>query len=290
MLLVGLQQLRVRWLPTRTPAAAAAPTRFVLGPSRRRGATRNRPNVRPLVNGCVEECSRRKEVPERPPNSPFLDHVSGSLLLAKRSLKVCPSAPISRGGSYRSASGRRLPAAALCSQEIARRATLRPRRRKNKIPLAAPKRARAPPCPTPQPPPRERHAPQYPARRRYAPRARPQKCSRRTGETATAKTTYAGSHRARTPQRRRPRCRGTAARPTLSSARPKPTTRRDRRRTPRQPSRPRVPRARAPRPPLGERTCRPRPSPPKMKPRCRQPKARSRRRRRTRSRRPRSSP
>ena len=30
MLLVGLQQLRVRWLPTRTPAAAAAPTRPVL--------------------------------------------------------------------------------------------------------------------------------------------------------------------------------------------------------------------------------------------------------------------
>ena len=30
MLLVGLQLLRVRWLPTRTPAAAAAPTRPVL--------------------------------------------------------------------------------------------------------------------------------------------------------------------------------------------------------------------------------------------------------------------
>ena len=30
VLLVGLQQLRVRWLPTRTPAAAAAPTRPVL--------------------------------------------------------------------------------------------------------------------------------------------------------------------------------------------------------------------------------------------------------------------
>ena len=30
MLLVGLQLLRVRWLPTPTPAAAAAPTRPVL--------------------------------------------------------------------------------------------------------------------------------------------------------------------------------------------------------------------------------------------------------------------
>ena len=30
MLLVGLQRLRVRWLPTPTPAAAAAPTRPVL--------------------------------------------------------------------------------------------------------------------------------------------------------------------------------------------------------------------------------------------------------------------
>ena len=58
---------------------------------------------------------------------------------------------------------------------------------------------------------RVRHAPQYPARRRYAPRARPQKCSRRTGETVTTKTTYAGSHRARTPQRSRPHDCVTAA-------------------------------------------------------------------------------
>ena len=58
---------------------------------------------------------------------------------------------------------------------------------------------------------RVRHAPKYPARRRYAPRARPQKCSRRTGETVTTKTTYAGSHRARTPQRPRPHDCVTAA-------------------------------------------------------------------------------
>ena len=86
MLLVGLRQLRVRWLPTRTPAAAAAPTRFVLGPSRRRGATRNRPNFHPLVDGCVEECSRRKEVPKRPPNSPLVKHVLGRDV-AKASIK-----------------------------------------------------------------------------------------------------------------------------------------------------------------------------------------------------------
>ena len=59
---------------------------------------------------------------------------------------------------------------------------------------------------------RVRHAPKYPARRRYAPRARPQKCSRRTGETVTTKTTYAGSQRARTPPRPRPHdCAVTAA-------------------------------------------------------------------------------
>ena len=82
---------------------------------------------------------------------------------------------------------------------------------KKQIPLAVSQRARAPPCPPPQPPPRERHAPQYPARRRYAPRARPQKCSRRTGETVTTKTTYAGSQRARKPQRPRPHDCVTAA-------------------------------------------------------------------------------
>ena len=100
------------------------------------------------------------------------------------------------------------------------------------------------------------------------------------------KTTHAGSARARTPQRPRPRCRGTAARPNLARARPKPTTRHDRRHNERQKLRPRVPRARAPRPPLGERT---------WKPRCLPQKARRRPRpspqaRRTRSRRPRSSP
>ena len=43
----------------------------------------------------------------------------------------------------------------------------------------------------------------------------------------TPKTTYAGSQRARKPQRPRPHDCGTAARPTVSSARPEPTTRRD---------------------------------------------------------------
>ena len=56
------------------------------GPSRRRGATRNRPNFHPLVDGCVEECSRRKEVPKRPPNSPLVKHVLGRDV-AKASIK-----------------------------------------------------------------------------------------------------------------------------------------------------------------------------------------------------------
>ena len=43
----------------------------------------------------------------------------------------------------------------------------------------------------------------------------------------TSKTTYAGSQRARKPQRRRQHGCGTAARPNLARARPKPTTRRD---------------------------------------------------------------
>ena len=139
VLLVGLQRLPVRWLPTRTPTAAAAPTRFVLGPSRRRGATRNRPNVHPLVDGCVEECSRRKEVPKRPPNSPFVEPVLVACYHEAQAKKVHPSAPISRGGSYRSASGCLPPAAALCSLFARRHATLRPRRRKNRYLSRSPK-------------------------------------------------------------------------------------------------------------------------------------------------------
>jgi len=40
----------------------------------------------------------------------------------------------------------------------------------------------------------------------------------------TTKTTYAGSHRARTPQRPRPHDCGTAARPSLARAHPKTIT------------------------------------------------------------------
>ena len=64
-----------------------------LGPSRRRGATRNRPNVHLLVDGCVEECSRRKEVPKRPPNSPLVEPVCGAPVADEGKLIVRPSAP-----------------------------------------------------------------------------------------------------------------------------------------------------------------------------------------------------
>ena len=191
-------------------AAAAAPTRpvLVLAQSLGRAVDVLEASVHsshgPFRSAPIAQGSRRGlKLPS--------DHVRGSSCCRRSKTKRVPARPISRGGSYRSASGRISPAAALCSLFARRHATLRPRRRKNKIPLAAPKRARAPPCPPPQPPPRERHAPQYPARRRYAPRARPQKCSRRTGETVTTKTTYAGSHRARMPQRPRPHDCVTAA-------------------------------------------------------------------------------
>ena len=167
--------------------------------------------------------------------------------------KACPSAPniarrklsqrewthITRRGAVLAfcAAPRDAPAAQAKKQDTPRRS----------------QKSRAPPCPPPQPPPRERHAPKSPARRRYAPRARPQKCSRRTGETVTTKTTYAGSQRARKPQRPRLYDCGTAAHPPSASARPKPTTRRDRRHNERQKLRPRVLQARPLRPPLGER-------------------------------------
>ena len=62
------------------------------GPSRRRGATRNRPNVRSCRYGCVEECSRRKEVPKRPPNSPLVEPVCGAPVADEGKLIVRPSA------------------------------------------------------------------------------------------------------------------------------------------------------------------------------------------------------
>ena len=168
------------------------------------------PNVHSYGCGCVEECSRRKEVPKRPPNSPLREPVL-STVAAEARLKACPSAPNiarrklsqrvwtqnTRRGAVLvfCAAPRDVPAAQAKKQDTSRRS----------------QKSRAPPCPPPQPLPREHHAPQYPARRRYAPRARPQKCSRRTGETVTTKTTYAGSHRARTPPRPRPHDCVTAA-------------------------------------------------------------------------------
>ena len=192
-------------------AAAAAPTRpvLVLAQSLGRAVDVLEASVHsshgPFRSARIAQGSRRGL------RLPSAHHVRGSSCCRRSKTKACPSAPniARRKLSQREWTHitRRGAVLAFCAAPRDAPAA----QAKKQIPLAVSQRARAPPCPPPQPPPRERHAPQYPARRRYAPRARPQKCSRRTGETVTTKTTYAGSQRARKPQRPRPHDCVTAA-------------------------------------------------------------------------------
>ena len=119
-------------------AAAAAPTRpvLVLAQSLGRAVDVLEASVHsshgPFRSAPIAQGSRRGlKLPS--------DHVRGSSCCRRSKTKRVPARPISRGGSYRSASGRISPAAALCSLFARRHATLRPRRRKNRYLSRSPK-------------------------------------------------------------------------------------------------------------------------------------------------------
>ena len=120
-------------------AAAAAPTRpvLVLAQSLGRAVDVLEASVHsshgPFRSAPIAQGSRRGL------KLPSAHHVRGSSCCRRSKTKRVPAPPISRGGSYRSASGRISPAAALCSLFARRHATLRPRRRKNRYLSRSPK-------------------------------------------------------------------------------------------------------------------------------------------------------